>query len=244
MLQTTMAYQVAMQGGRLRKGPWVEEEDERLTTFVSLMGERRWDSIARASGLQRSGKSCRLRWMNYLRPDLKHGQLSIDEERIILQLHELWGNKWSKIARRLPGRTDNEIKNYWRTHLRKRTQLAQEERNFHSKINNAEQDFFFHEQGGMTTVRYQCGNKGSVDKDSWGTMNDISSDALGFSDLQFTCSPYETRLSDWMSGLSDDQSKIKHQEDCNTIESCCCYLAWISDNSNTWDYSGSLWDMD
>lgn len=51
MLQTTMAYQVAMQGGRLRKGPWVEEEDERLTTFVALMGERRWDSIARASGM-------------------------------------------------------------------------------------------------------------------------------------------------------------------------------------------------
>lgn len=91
--KTIMAYQAAMQGENLRKGPWLEEEDERLISFVTLMGERRWDSLARASGLQRSGKSCRLRWLNYLRPNLKHGHISIEEERIILQLHELWGNK-------------------------------------------------------------------------------------------------------------------------------------------------------
>lgn len=111
--------------------------------------------------------------------------------------------------------------------------------NFHCKINNAGQDLFFHEQGGI-------GNKGSVDEDSRGTMNDDSTDALGLSDLlPFTCSPYETRLSDWILGLSDDQSEIKHQEDCNTTEtSCCCYLAWIPGNCNTWDYSGYLWDMD
>ncbi|CAF2168671.1 hypothetical protein HID58_026373 [Brassica napus] len=104
----------------LRRGPWLEEEDERLVKFVTLLGERRWDSLARVSGLKRSGKSCRLRWMNYLNPSLKCGPMSQEEEIIIFQLHALWGNKWSNIARRLPGRTDNQIKNYWRTHLRKK----------------------------------------------------------------------------------------------------------------------------
>jgi transcription factor MYB, plant len=72
-----------------------------------------------AAGLKRSGKSCRLRWVNYLRPDLKRGKDHAQEEGIIVQLHALWGNRWSTIARSLPGRTDNEIKNYRRTHFKK-----------------------------------------------------------------------------------------------------------------------------
>ncbi|XWS66818.1 hypothetical protein CRYUN_Cryun05aG0233500 [Craigia yunnanensis] len=129
-----MAYETAaaMQGESLRKGPWHEEEDERLITFVKLLGSRRWDYVARVSEKlftfrsKRSGKSCRLRWVNYLCPNIKHGHISAEEEKIILQLHERWGNKWSMIARRLPGRIDNEIKNYWRTHLRKKA-LIQEQ---------------------------------------------------------------------------------------------------------------------
>ncbi|XP_062204275.1 myb-related protein MYBAS2-like isoform X3 [Phragmites australis] len=75
-----------------------------------------------ATGLNRTGKSCRLRWVNYLHPGLKRGRMSPHEERLILELHARWGNRWSRIARRLPGRTDNEIKNYWRTHMRKKAQ--------------------------------------------------------------------------------------------------------------------------
>ncbi|KAJ4870285.1 myb domain protein 305 [Raphanus sativus] len=112
-----------------RKGPWTAEEDRLLIDYVRLHGEGRWNSVARLAGLKRNGKSCRLRWVNYLRPDLKRGQITPHEEKIILELHAKWGNRWSTIARSLPGRTDNEIKNYWRTHFKKKTK---------SPTNNAE----------------------------------------------------------------------------------------------------------
>ncbi|KAJ4978008.1 hypothetical protein NE237_008788 [Protea cynaroides] len=111
-----------MMAEETRKGLWTEEEDLLLMRFVRVFGDHRWDFVAKFSGLNRTGKSCRLRWVNYLHPGLKRGRMTPQEKRLVLELHSIWGNRWSKIARRLPGRTDNEIKNYWRTHTRKKAQ--------------------------------------------------------------------------------------------------------------------------
>ncbi|CAB4297943.1 unnamed protein product [Prunus armeniaca] len=102
------------------KGAWTKEEDQRLIDYIRVHGEGCWRSLPKAAGLLRCGKSCRLRWINYLRPDLKRGNFTEEEDELIIKLHSLLGNKWSLIAGRLPGRTDNEIKNYWNTHIKRK----------------------------------------------------------------------------------------------------------------------------
>lgn len=109
-----------------RKGPWTVEEDMQLTRCIRLHGEGRWNFLAKAAGLKRNGRSCRLRWVNSLRPDLKRSKITPEEERLIIELHGRWGNRWSHIARSLPGRTDNEIKNYCRTRIKGKLNLQDE----------------------------------------------------------------------------------------------------------------------
>ncbi|KAH6779094.1 hypothetical protein C2S52_010331 [Perilla frutescens var. hirtella] len=109
---------------KLRKGLWSPEEDEKLMNYMLTNGQGCWSDIARNAGLHRCGKSCRLRWINYLRPDLKRGAFSPQEEELIIHLHSILGNRWSQIAARLPGRTDNEIKNFWNSTIKKRLKNA------------------------------------------------------------------------------------------------------------------------
>ncbi|KAI5082967.1 hypothetical protein GOP47_0002710 [Adiantum capillus-veneris] len=109
----------------MRKVLWSPDEDERLVRCITKYVHGSWTDIARKAGLDRCGKSCRRRWLNHLRPDLKHGKFSLDEINLIVELHDVLGNRWSDIASHLEGRTDNDVKNLWNTQI-KRRRLAQQ----------------------------------------------------------------------------------------------------------------------
>ncbi|CAO2824145.1 unnamed protein product [Amaranthus hypochondriacus] len=225
-----------MKEENIRKGPWYQEEDDRLKAFVTLLGARRWDSIARISGLQRSGKSCRLRWLNYLRPYLKHSAITPQEEQIILQLHQIWGNKWAKIARRLPGRTDNEIKNYWRTHLKKKIQIPTSLLNYNttsssssnvfsmetSSLSDNTNNYLNHimdslqEGESVTTIETSINCKINTISTEKSCIGPVASHNIGCdysinkgveSDCMITNSPYEIPLTNWLNMLSTEQSE-------------------------------------
>nr|CAA36456.1 C1-I [Zea mays] len=104
----------------VKRGAWTSKEDDALAAYVKAHGEGKWREVPQKAGLRRCGKSCRLRWLNYLRPNIRRGNISYDEEDLIIRLHRLLGNRWSLIAGRLPGRTENEIKNYWNSTLGRR----------------------------------------------------------------------------------------------------------------------------
>ncbi|KAH9326358.1 hypothetical protein KI387_006536, partial [Taxus chinensis] len=107
--------------------------------------------------LKRSGRSCRRRWVNYLSPNLKRTKFTTDEERLIIELHARWGNRWSRIAQSLPGRTDGSIQNYWRTHIKNKNHLQENVSgiqywsnvNFHRLIGSSSIPYSFQEPAGL-----------------------------------------------------------------------------------------------
>ncbi|WVZ69260.1 hypothetical protein U9M48_018073 [Paspalum notatum var. saurae] len=118
----------------VKRGPWSPEEDELLRSYVQNHGTGgNWIALPHKAGLNRCGKSCRLRWLNYLRPDIKHGGYTEQEDRVICSLYNSIGSRWSIIASKLPGRTDNDVKNYWNTKLKKKAlAMHQQEQEYYS----------------------------------------------------------------------------------------------------------------
>ncbi|XP_066349662.1 transcription factor MYB30-like [Miscanthus floridulus] len=112
----------------VKKGPWTPEEDLVLVSYVQEHGPGNWRAVPANTGLLRCSKSCRLRWTNYLRPGIRRGGFSDQEDRLIVHLQALLGNRWAAIASYLPDRTDNDVKNYWNTHLKKKLLLQQQQR--------------------------------------------------------------------------------------------------------------------
>ncbi|KAL3514341.1 hypothetical protein ACH5RR_027058 [Cinchona calisaya] len=123
----------------VKKGPWSPEEDAELKSYIEQHGTGgNWIALPQKMGLKRCGKSCRLRWLNYLRPNIKHGGFSEEEDKIICSLYISIGSRWSIIAAQLPGRTDNDIKNYWNTRLKKKL-LGKQRKEQHARRNSSSQ---------------------------------------------------------------------------------------------------------
>ncbi|CAL5402517.1 unnamed protein product [Camellia sinensis] len=145
---------------KVKTGPWSPAEDLRLISFIHKNGYSNWRSLPIQAGLSRCGKSCRLRWINYLRPDVKRGNFTNEEEETIIKLHQTLGNKWSKIASYLPGRTDNEIKNVWNTHLKKRL-AKKDEKNHKNQTNDFSRTSSFSTSSTSSFMSSYANNEGT-----------------------------------------------------------------------------------
>ncbi|KAI4356673.1 hypothetical protein L6164_000678 [Bauhinia variegata] len=145
----------------IRKGPWKAEEDEILIKHVNKYGPRDWSSIRSKGLLQRTGKSCRLRWVNKLRPNLKNGcKFSLEEERVVIELQAEFGNKWARIASYLPGRTDNDVKNFWSSRQKRLARILQTSATSSKSQKNKTKAATFHDVPMLEAPKFSSSSEG------------------------------------------------------------------------------------
>ncbi|CAA7050244.1 unnamed protein product [Microthlaspi erraticum] len=196
----------------MKRGPWTPEEDQILINYIHLYGHSNWRALPKHAGLLRCGKSCRLRWINYLRPDIKRGNFTPQEEQTIINLHEVLGNRWSAIAAKLPGRTDNEIKNVWHTHLKKRLNKNQNSGGDTKDINETT-----HEDKESLTVDTTSLQQSSDSITTFDITNNNKDDIMSYEDItalvdesfwsDVVSVDNEKNIEDW-EGLIDINSKL------------------------------------
>ncbi|MFS7958914.1 putative transcription factor MYB-HB-like family [Helianthus anomalus] len=168
-----MGRQPCCEKNGLRRGPWTVEEDHKLMTFILNNGIQCWRIVPKLAGLMRCGKSCRLRWINYLRPDLKRGGFTEAEEDMIIQLHSRLGNRWSKIAAQFPGRTDNEIKNHWNTRIKKKMKfMGLDPRTHHPIGQQRNLDPIITRESGESTSAHNVFNNHMIKEEKPDVLND------------------------------------------------------------------------
>uniref|UniRef100_A0A7N0V4H9 Uncharacterized protein n=1 Tax=Kalanchoe fedtschenkoi TaxID=63787 RepID=A0A7N0V4H9_KALFE len=168
----------------------------------------------------RSGKSCRLRWLNYLKPGIKRGNMSEDEEDLIQRLHKLLGNRWSLIAGRLPGRTDNEIKNYWNFHLKTRVLGETETNNIPSKHKTSRTSYYEKEPTTSGNNNHECHagnpNANQIDNECQAAGN-LNANQINEADNCFDWSPHISDCSEWVNRLLDLDVEQWLQEDMDIL---------------------------
>ncbi|KAK3439043.1 transcription factor MYB36 [Eucalyptus grandis] len=197
----------------VKRGPWSPEEDATLVNYINKHGTGgNWIALPRKAGLKRCGKSCRLRWLNYLRPDIKHGGFTEEEDHVICTLFFTIGSRWSVIASKLPGRTDNDVKNYWNTKLKKKLmkQLA-------SLKTVPESNFDY---------QVCAQNSASIDPET--KNREYAANSMGFPKQNFNpgiptsnssllCPPSLTEVSDFSHVPSSTPEVSSHSDSCSVV---------------------------
>ncbi|KAI3686503.1 hypothetical protein L1987_80182 [Smallanthus sonchifolius] len=187
----------------VKKGPWTPEEDIILVSYIQEHGPGNWRSVPTNTGLLRCSKSCRLRWTNYLRPGIKRGNFTDQEEKMIIHLQALLGNRWAAIASYLPQRTDNDIKNYWNTHLKKKLNKIQS--------NSSDQE---HDHRTLRGSNSSSSSETAISKGKWErrlqtdihTAKQALCDALSLDNKSINLPELST------SGITNPSSQLIHQQ--------------------------------